>query len=187
MNLKKEADVREVRPGSYYDGMDDQYYFVYEEIAVRSGMEDATPEERDEGEIVVCQPTMDMRTLRCLPKRLFFSWITPFPLCNPLNHYYNRLRFMHELPPKVPFTGATRDGVRPGIHEHFKKRGTYAVYGVGELILDDEEKNKKLVVVYRPLYGASRLTWRPLEEFLSKATDAEGKKVDRFTYVRELT
>lgn len=67
--------------------------------------------------------------------------------------------------------------IAKGIYRHYKGK-LYFVEGVA-VRSGTEDQEEERVVVYRPLYGHWRLTFRPLGEFLSRV-ERDGKLYERF-------
>lgn len=72
--------------------------------------------------------------------------------------------------------------VKPGVWRHWKGK-CYRVYGEavksGTEDSSPAKRERHAVVVYRPLYGKRRLTYRPKTEFLERVPK-EGRLVLRF-------
>ena len=68
--------------------------------------------------------------------------------------------------------------VRPGIYRHYKGND-YEVIGMAK-----HSETEEALVLYRALYGEGGLWVRPPEMF-TESVAVEGKRVARFTYLRE--
>lgn len=68
--------------------------------------------------------------------------------------------------------------IKPGRYRHFKGR-EYEVYGMAT-----HSETLEPMVVYRPLYGEAKLWVRPASMW-SELVEADGQKVQRFTYIGE--
>jgi len=75
--------------------------------------------------------------------------------------------------------------IKPGIYQHYKgPEKLYEVIGVGK-----QSETLEEFVVYRALYvseefGPNQLWVRPLKNFLSPV-EIDGKKISRFTFIKE--
>lgn len=68
--------------------------------------------------------------------------------------------------------------IQTGIYRHFKGQ----LYEIIDVATHSESLEE--LVVYRPLYGESKLWVRPIEMFEQEVT-VEGQQVQRFTFVEK--
>lgn len=66
--------------------------------------------------------------------------------------------------------------IKPGIYRHYKTK----LYEVLDIATHSESSEQ--LVVYRPLYGESKLWVRPLEMFDEEVV-VEGQPIKRFTFI----
>ena len=69
--------------------------------------------------------------------------------------------------------------IKPGKYRHYKG-GEYQVYDIAV-----HSEDESAYVVYRPLYGESKLWIRPLDMFLENV-EVDGKLSPRFAYVGDM-
>lgn len=68
--------------------------------------------------------------------------------------------------------------IKPGIYRHYKNK----LYEVIDVAIHSESLEQ--LVVYRPLYGESKLWVRPLDMF-NEEVFVEGQQMKRFTFVEK--
>lgn len=68
--------------------------------------------------------------------------------------------------------------IKPGIYRHYKNK----LYEVIDVATHSESLEQ--LVVYRPLYGESKLWVRPLELF-NEEVFVEGQQMKRFTFLEK--
>ena len=68
--------------------------------------------------------------------------------------------------------------IKPGIYRHYKNK----LYEVIDVATHSESLEQ--LVVYRPLYGESKLWVRPLDMF-NEEVFVEGQQMKRFTFIEK--